>query len=386
MRSRSWILTTVRAAFLVAAGLLVGHSPASGQANELGRQATQLREKIKERQAEINRLLSQREELERLAHSQKRELMQYEIQFRHYLANLESSEKRAQALERELLTLLEQARERDVWVHLACQTAGENAVPGSETLRYVALSVAADLYQRELRDRPVREQLQKKIDEEQAYQNRIRERYMANDQVRRDRIEKELASAQDTAKANLEIEQQIAAELQELRNRLNALDGELERLRKQSETKVSRSPARQPPFQPGQPFARLKGRLPWPAPGKIVRGYGPFTHPTLGVKLENKGIDVSVEPATRIRAVADGSVLYVGVLEHYGPIVALDHGGGYLTVYGNVETRGLKVGQVVSAGGPIGTVGQSERGEDPLYHFEIRHGDRALDPSDWMAR
>lgn len=389
MLAKSWmpgLLGTTLGALLMTMGVFLWVSPSPGYTEEPIRESTQLRQKIKRREAEIKRLQSRRERLEKTARLQSRELRQYEIQFRHYLANLENSEKRAQALEQDLLQLVERARERDLGLQVAFQLAGQNPVPGSEGLRQAAISVVAHLYQQELEERPLRQELQRKIDTEQAYQQRIRERYMVNDQIRRDRIEKRLSSSQDKAEANMKAEQRIVAELQDLRRRLKVLDERLAQLRRQSEEGARSGQTSQAPFRPGQPFVRLKSRLPSPAPGKIVRGYGPFTHPTLGVKLESKGIDVSVKSGTTAKAVADGRVLYIGVLEHYGPIVALDHGDGYLTVYGNVEAGKLRVGQVIPAGHPIGVVSQNNREDDPVYHFEIRRGDRALDPSAWLGR
>jgi septal ring factor EnvC (AmiA/AmiB activator) len=367
-------------------GLFVGFSASPGHTDEPSSQATQLRERIKQRETEIDQLRSRREQLEKTASLQSRELKQYDVQFRRYIANLENSVKRSEPLERELLSLLERAHERESLLQIACQLAGQDPSPTGESLRLRAISIVASLHQQEMEEQPIRQDLQKKIEAEQSYRQRIQNRYMANDQMRRRQIEKQLAGAQNKAKANLEAEQRIAAELQDLRRSLKALDEQLAQIRKQSEKKARSSQAPQAPFQPGRPFIQLRGRLPWPAPGTVVRGYGPFTHPTLGVKLESKGIDVSVESGTSIRAVADGRVLYVGVLERYGPIVALDHGDGYLSVYGNVEANKMRIGQMVPAGDPIGVVGHSDPGNDLVYHFEIRRGDRALDPSTWLAR
>ncbi|MFH1740829.1 MAG: peptidoglycan DD-metalloendopeptidase family protein [bacterium] len=370
---------------ILTAGVYVSLS--TGNTADVGGQAAnQLKQKIKDRQTEIDRLRNRREDLDKTAREQSRELKKYEVQFHHYLANLENSEKRAQTMEQELVDLLEHSNQREMFLEIVFPIVVKASGPGDEDLRQAAVSVVADLYRRETEEGPLRNHLTEKIEEEQSYQQRIRERYMVNDEERREQTLKELENTQNKAKSNLETEQQIADELKDMKNRLASLDKQLAKLQEQSVKSAGSTKTAQAPFQPGQPFLRLKGQLPWPAQGRVVREYGPFTHPTLGVKLESKGIDVSVNPGTRVKAVADGRILYVGELESYGAIVALDHGDGYLTVYGNVEAGGVKTGQVVSAGNSIGVVGKANGNNSPLYHFEIRSGDQAMNPTTWLAR
>ena len=369
---------------LIAVTVLVSSMSLSGADDT--KQASDLQKRIKQRGSEIARLRAQQKSLETTTRQQNRQLKSFEKQFSAYLANLENSEKKTQAHEEKLLILLEQSHQRDLLLENLCSLARETIGSDSNTPHQLAIEYVAELYQQELTERPVREDLQKKIDEEQAYQERIRERYMVNDKARQEQTLMQLEKNQDKAKANMEAEERIKQELNNLRNRLSALDKQLAKLRSQSKPAPQPGKTKAAPFQPGQPFAKLKGCLPWPAQGRIARGYGPFTHPTLGVKLESKGIDVSVKGGTTLKAVADGRVLYVGNLDNYGPIVALDHGAGYMTVYGNVAAGRPKTGQAITAGDSVGVVGDNTRDTSPIYHFEIRHGDQALDPSGWLAR
>ncbi len=366
-------------------------------APEPARQAAQLRETIQKRQKEMDQLRARRKELERTATLHNQKLEQFDKQFRNYLANLERSEQGAQAAETELLELLDRAGKRESMIDSACQVAAQTKDTDSAIVYESAVALVTELFQQELSERPRRETLSGKLEEEQGYQKRIRERYMVNEEALKQQTQKRLETAENRAKSNLETEQKLAAELKKMQAQLNALDEQLARLRRAAlkpkpaqpepgKTKITRPETSQAPFQPGTPFVKLKGKLPWPAQGKVVRGYGPFTHPTLNVKLMSKGVDVSTKEGTVVKAVADGRALYVGQLEGYGALVALDHGDGYLTVYGNVEAGSLKAGSEVAAGASIGVVGQKNRDEGPVYHFEIRKGDQALDPGDWLAR
>ncbi|HPA44878.1 MAG TPA: peptidoglycan DD-metalloendopeptidase family protein [bacterium] len=375
---------------------MFGPHTATG-APEPARQASQLRETIQKRQKEMNQLRGRREELERTAALHNQKLEQFDKQFRNYLANLENSEQRAETVETELLDLLDRAGKRDTLIDAACQVATQTNNADSAILYENAVALVTELFQQELSERPRREKLTGKLDEEQAYQKRIREHYMVNEEALKEQTQKQLETAENRAKTNLKTEQKLAAELKKMQAQLNALDEELARLRraalkpkpaqpKPGTTKITKPETTQAPFQPGTAFVKLRGKLPWPAQGKVVRGYGPFTHPTLNVRLISKGVDVTTKEGAAIKAVADGRVLYIGQLEGYGALVALDHGDGYLTVYGNVEAGSLKAGSDVGAGAPIGVVGQKNRDEGPVYHFEIRRGDQALDPGEWLAR
>ncbi len=349
-------------------------------------QATELQKKIEKRESEINRIRQQRQQYEQQASLHNSKIHQYDVQFQRYLANLENSEERVKGMETDLLALLEQKERRDAFIEVACRLAGESAHEQNGRFREIAIQVVADLYRQETEEKPKREELEKKIEKELAYQKRIREHYMVNDQIQRERIEERLASSQTQAEENEHAEQQIASELKSLRESLQNLEDKLSRIREKTQKAPASSTPQQAPFQAGRPFGELRGNLPWPAPGTLVRQYGPFTHPTLKVKLDSKGIDVAVDVGTPLKAVADGRVLYAGMLEQYGSIVAVDHGDGYLTIYGNVETKSAKPGHVFKAGETVGLVGKRNGKDKPVYHFEIRRGDKALNPAGWLAR
>ncbi|HXK95409.1 MAG TPA: peptidoglycan DD-metalloendopeptidase family protein [bacterium] len=128
------------------------------------------------------------------------------------------------------------------------------------------------------------------------------------------------------------------------------------------------------------PFESWKGKLYWPAPGKIIRPFGEFTHPEYRVKMNNSGIDVQTFPGppSTIRAIAPGKVIYSGAIGGYGSAILISHAGDYLSVYGNVMSQVAK-DETVQASQVIGkTIGT-------WYHFEIRLGENALNPLEWLG-
>lgn len=130
------------------------------------------------------------------------------------------------------------------------------------------------------------------------------------------------------------------------------------------------------------PFSQLKGRLPAPVLGEIVREFGPYTLPDSAVTMESSGIDYLVSGNYNVSNVAEGQVFFTGHLDVYGELVAIDHGEGYVTVYGNVKPDDLRAGQIVSAGRILGTV--QEIAGQAILHFEIRKDNQAVNPRDWI--
>jgi septal ring factor EnvC (AmiA/AmiB activator) len=85
-----------------------------------------------------------------------------------------------------------------------------------------------------------------------------------------------------------------------------------------------------------------------------------------------------------VRAVAGGEVVYSDWLRGYGNLIIIDHGGDYLSVYGNNDALLKEVGDAVDGGDAIASVGASGGGAESGLYFEIRHQGRPLDPMQWV--
>jgi septal ring factor EnvC (AmiA/AmiB activator) len=131
-------------------------------------------------------------------------------------------------------------------------------------------------------------------------------------------------------------------------------------------------------------FARLKGNLSWPAEGKIVQGFGKVVDKRYSTAVFNAGIDIAVGAGTAVKATLIGEVAYISWLRGYGSFIIVDHGDSYYSLYAHLEEIEVEVGQQVTAGENLGTVGDSGTLSGPQLHFELRRGQEQLDPSEWL--
>ena len=132
-----------------------------------------------------------------------------------------------------------------------------------------------------------------------------------------------------------------------------------------------------------QPFQRVKGKLPWPVKGSLLARFGQLR---AGGPLKWQGVVINAPRGTQVRAPYYGRVVYADWLPGLGLLVVLDHGGGYMSLYGHNEQIYRRVGDRVSPGDPLAAVGDAAGLGKPGLYFEIRKGRAALDPGGWLAR
>ncbi len=132
-----------------------------------------------------------------------------------------------------------------------------------------------------------------------------------------------------------------------------------------------------------QPFQRVKGKLPWPVKGRLLAKYGQLR---AGGPLKWQGLVIAAERGTRVRAPYYGRVVYADWLPGLGLLIVLDHGNGYMSLYGHNEQVYRRVGDRVAPGDVLAAVGEAAGlGRSGLY-LEIRKGKQTLDPQDWLGR
>lgn len=135
---------------------------------------------------------------------------------------------------------------------------------------------------------------------------------------------------------------------------------------------------------PSLGFARFRGLLDWPARGRLAVPFGNMRHPRFNTIVPHPGIDIASAPGQEIRAVFDGRVVFSDWFKGYGQMVVIDHGDGYLSVYGHVDERLVAAGQDVRRDDPIARSGAGGSFEQPGLYFEIRHDGRPEDPAGWL--
>jgi septal ring factor EnvC (AmiA/AmiB activator) len=127
-------------------------------------------------------------------------------------------------------------------------------------------------------------------------------------------------------------------------------------------------------------FAKLRGKLSWPVAGKLIASFGQTR--AGGVKWD--GVLLSGAQGSAVRAVYHGRVVYADWLSGLGLLTIIDHGDGYLSLYGHNERLYKEVGERVTAGDTIATVGDSGGRSTPALYFEIRKAGRPIDPKPWF--
>ena len=128
------------------------------------------------------------------------------------------------------------------------------------------------------------------------------------------------------------------------------------------------------------PFASLKGKLPWPVHGKIITGYGEFKK---GGKLKSRGVTFASAAGTEVHAISAGTVVYADWFRNLGLLLILDHGDGYMSLYGHNEELLKQAGDRVGRNNPIARAGDTGGRQRPGLYFEIRRGGNPLNPSLW---
>jgi murein hydrolase activator len=132
-----------------------------------------------------------------------------------------------------------------------------------------------------------------------------------------------------------------------------------------------------------QPFQRVKGKLPWPVKGALLAKYGQLR---AGGPLKWKGLVIAADRGTQVRAPFYGRVVYADWLPGLGLLVVLDHGGGYMSLYGHNEQVYRRVGDRVAPGDVLAAVGEAAGLGRPGLYLEIRKGKQTVDPLEWLAK
>lgn len=132
---------------------------------------------------------------------------------------------------------------------------------------------------------------------------------------------------------------------------------------------------------PDGSFLQARGRLPWPVDGQLVARYG--TPRGGDARTTWDGVLIDATAGAQVRAVHGGRVVFADWLRGAGLLVILDHGNGYLSLYGHNQSLLRSAGDIVKAGEPIATVGSSGGQDSAALYFAIRQNGRPSDPAQW---
>ena len=182
----------------------------------------------------------------------------------------------------------------------------------------------------------------------------------------------------------------MVGELSEATRRLEAFVRDLQERRRVAKIPppVSKAPKSVPaPSEssaPGVGLGAMRGRLGWPAEGRVVEEYGARVNPRFGTKTFRNGIDIDAVEGSGVHAVYPGHVLYTGWFRGYGNLIIVDHGNEYYTLYAHVADIKVAEGDDVKQGQVIATVGDTGSLQGPRLYFEVRYQGKPQDPAQWL--
>jgi murein hydrolase activator len=130
-------------------------------------------------------------------------------------------------------------------------------------------------------------------------------------------------------------------------------------------------------------FQARRGELPWPAEGRVLTRFGSREGRHDG---EWRGVTIGAEAGTPIRAVSDGRVVFANWLRGFGLLLIIDHGDGYMTLYGHNDGLYADVGDWVDEGQLIAAAGNSGGRDRTGVYFEIRAAGQPQDPLPWLRQ
>ena len=131
--------------------------------------------------------------------------------------------------------------------------------------------------------------------------------------------------------------------------------------------------------QPLEGLKKLKGKLKWPTKGKQIKKYG-----SLSQGQRSSGVLISGEEGKEINSIHHGRVVYSDWLRGFGLLLIVDHGKGYMSLYGYNQALYKDVGDWVEANEAVATLGQSGGQKQPGLYFELRHQGKPVNPKKWF--
>jgi septal ring factor EnvC (AmiA/AmiB activator) len=233
-----------------------------------------------------------------------------------------------------------------------------------------------------------------------GYFSRARARQIADIELHVQRVDEldsqlaqqqsELASLRGAQQAQLEQLERSRSERQKvlasLESEAHTREQSLARLKSQQAdleqlfTQLNRSLKTVPPPETTSAFGHLRGQLGWPVAGHVMAAFGDAR--ATGVRWD--GMVVTTERGAPVKAISSGRVVYADWLPGLGLLAIIDHGEGYLSLYGHNERLYKGTGESVTAGEVIAAAGDSGGRPEPELYFEIRRDGRPVDPRPWF--
>lgn len=207
------------------------------------------------------------------------------------------------------------------------------------------------------------------------------------EQHQHSQLEREKQNRLDTLKKfaqQLKQQHREISRLQHNENRLSQLVEKLSRMLSAPKSPNTPQNERLPDSSfDGKSFASLKGKLALPVKGRIINRFGESRPDS---SLMWKGLQLQAAAGQPVKAIASGRVVFADWLRGFGNLLIIDHGNGYMSLYGNNETLFKQVGDIAHGGESIASVGNSGGNEESGLYFELRYEGKPFDPMKWVSR
>lgn len=185
------------------------------------------------------------------------------------------------------------------------------------------------------------------------------------------------------------IQSQRLATLSKINQELSLKGGSLQQMRKDQERlqklldEASKALSQLQLPGDAKPFRQVRGKLPRPTKGRIAHNYG---SPRLSGKLRWNGIFIRGKEGSKVVSVHHGRVIFSDYLRGHGLLLIIDHGDGYMSLYAHNRSLLKELGDWVSSGEQIATMGNTGGLSQAGLYFEIRHNGKPQNPKPWLTR
>ena len=284
---------------------------------------------------------------------------------------------------------------RQSWQTLIAGTNPHEVARDAASLHYFARAqekAVENLSKRQADIHSVSEETQsqrKELANIEANEKKGREQLMREQQTRKETLEKlkKQIAEQRASIDKLERDQQRLGQL------VANIDKVLAQRKAEAEKRAQDARRKQPASgrvsvggrSPGV-FAKQRGKLLMPALGKITGRYGQARANASGKSTTWRGLMIQARQGSDVLACANGQVVFSDWLRGFGNLIIIDHGDGYLSIYANNESLYKSVGDRVSRGDTIASVGNTGGEERPGLYFELRRNGQPFNPLPWIGK
>jgi len=204
---------------------------------------------------------------------------------------------------------------------------------------------------------------------------------LETDKKRRKKYLNKVNNQKSTLEDNLKQKQRMIAEIESLINKLFNDKSSM----KKREDELVRIRAMQNRATSGN-FAKMKGKLPWPVQGKIISRFGNQKNRKLNTITENVGIEIQAAVGTSVITVLDGVISIITYIRGHGNIIIVDHGGGFSTVYAQIENIQVNENEYIQAGDRLAKIASNGTSRNGKLHFEVWGNQQKLNPEHWLTK